>query len=121
MTQDPPSGRKILGNYELLEVIGTGAQGSVYKAHCIKSGPRVAEGDLVAVKVLSNRGAGDPIERVTADPQRVSVREVMGLLLNKEGDEDLLRRALKIESLTQKYRVRFERRLAASRGRMDEA
>src|SRR5208282_3682854 len=47
----------ILGKYELLEVIGDGAEGRVYKASCISDGvPGVAKGELVALKRLKSTG-----------------------------------------------------------------
>jgi serine/threonine protein kinase len=47
----------ILGKYEVLEVIGDGAEGRVYKACCISDGvPGVAKGELVALKRLKSTG-----------------------------------------------------------------
>ena len=47
----------ILGGYELLEVIGDGAEGRVYKARCISEGvPGISKGEWVAVKRLKNTG-----------------------------------------------------------------
>ena len=47
----------ILGGYELLEVIGDGAEGRVYKARCILEGvPGISKGEWVAVKRLKNTG-----------------------------------------------------------------
>ena len=49
--------KTFLGKYELLEVIGDGAEGRVYKASCTAdSVPGVARGELVAVKRLKNTG-----------------------------------------------------------------
>jgi serine/threonine protein kinase len=46
-----------LGKYELLEVIGDGAEGRVYKAVCTSNDvPGVAKGELVALKRLKNTG-----------------------------------------------------------------
>ena len=46
-----------LGKYELLEVIGDGAEGRVYKASCNADNvPGVARGELVAVKRLKSTG-----------------------------------------------------------------
>ena len=51
---------KRLGDYELLELVGTGAQGQVYRGRCVVAGhAHVKEGEIVAVKVLT-RGSGDP-------------------------------------------------------------
>ena len=47
-----------IGGYQLLEVIGQGGQGTVYRAHDPSSG------QIVAVKVLaSNQGDGEFLER----------------------------------------------------------
>jgi serine/threonine protein kinase len=49
--------KTLLGKYELLEVIGDGAEGRVYKASCASdSVPGVARGELVAVKRLKSTG-----------------------------------------------------------------
>jgi serine/threonine protein kinase/tetratricopeptide (TPR) repeat protein len=47
----------ILGKYELLEVIGDGAEGRVYKAACMsKDIPGLNQGELVALKRLKSTG-----------------------------------------------------------------
>ena len=49
--------KSFLGQYELLEVIGDGTEGRVYKARCTSdSVPGVAAGELVAVKRLKSTG-----------------------------------------------------------------
>ncbi|HEY5043898.1 MAG TPA: protein kinase [Verrucomicrobiae bacterium] len=49
--------KSFLGKYELLEVIGDGAEGRVYKAVCNADNvPAVARGELVAVKRLKSTG-----------------------------------------------------------------
>ena len=49
--------KSFLGKYELLEVIGDGAEGRVYKAICnADTVPGVARGELVAVKRLKSTG-----------------------------------------------------------------
>ncbi len=63
--------------------------------------------------------AGNPIERAAADPRKVSVREMMGLMRGREPDPAMLRRALQIESLSQKLRVRFKRMLAGRPGELE--
>jgi len=51
------SPKTFLGKYELLEVIGDGAEGRVYKAICAADNvPGVARGELVAVKRLKSTG-----------------------------------------------------------------
>ncbi|HXB60236.1 MAG TPA: protein kinase, partial [Candidatus Acidoferrales bacterium] len=52
-----PQSSNILGKYELLEVIGDGAEGRVYRAACMASDiPGVAKGDFVALKRLKSTG-----------------------------------------------------------------
>ncbi|HTR42296.1 MAG TPA: protein kinase [Pseudomonadales bacterium] len=52
-----PQSSNILGKYELLEVIGDGAEGRVYKASCIsKDVPGLNQGELVALKRLKSTG-----------------------------------------------------------------
>ena len=42
-----------VGDYEIMEVLGDGAQGRVYKAKCLSdSNPNVAKNELVALKLL---------------------------------------------------------------------
>ncbi|MDB6172876.1 MAG: molybdenum cofactor biosysynthesis protein [Chthoniobacteraceae bacterium] len=55
--------------------------------------------------------AGDAIEEVACDPIRISVRTMLGLQRLGEGGEQLVREALKIESLCPVLRVELERRL----------
>ena len=52
-----PQSSNILGKYELLEVIGDGAEGRVYKAACMsKDIPGLNQGELVALKRLKSTG-----------------------------------------------------------------
>jgi serine/threonine-protein kinase len=49
-----------VGDYELLDLIGDGAQGRVFRARCVsKENPNAAEGEVVAVKIL-NLVTNDP-------------------------------------------------------------
>jgi serine/threonine protein kinase len=57
MRHKPAQGRpnvRSVGDYEIIEVLGTGGMGSVFKARETKSG------NIVALKVLSSRLASDP-------------------------------------------------------------
>jgi serine/threonine protein kinase len=48
---------KIIGKYELLELIGDGAEGRIFKARCIEEGVTgVSYGEAVALKRLRNTG-----------------------------------------------------------------
>jgi serine/threonine protein kinase/tetratricopeptide (TPR) repeat protein len=52
-----PQSSNILGKYELLEVIGDGAEGRVYRASCLASDiPGLAKGEFVALKRLKSTG-----------------------------------------------------------------
>lgn len=53
----PESTKTFLGNYELLEIIGDGAEGRVYKAICVADNvPKVSPGEPVAVKRFKSTG-----------------------------------------------------------------
>jgi serine/threonine protein kinase len=57
--------KRSIGNYELLETLGTGAEGQVYKAKCLKAiEGRVNVGDIVAVKVLTRSPSVDAKEEL---------------------------------------------------------
>jgi serine/threonine protein kinase len=67
--------RAQLGNYELLELIGDGAEGRVYRARCIADGVTgVANGEYVAVKRLKR--TGDDKESVLFDRQTQILRKL---------------------------------------------
>ena len=55
--------------------------------------------------------AGDAIERVASDPQRLSVAEVQSLARAKGGDPALIRRAAEHPALAQVWRDELRRRL----------
>ena len=57
-------------------------------------------------------GAGDAIERVTADPERMTVRQISNLLYFDTENFDDTRRALRIEALSPGWKGSFEERLA---------
>lgn len=54
----PDSPKSRLGKYELLEEIGDGAEGRIFKARCVENGvPDVTVGELVALKRLRQTGS----------------------------------------------------------------
>jgi MOSC domain-containing protein YiiM len=57
-------------------------------------------------------GAGDPIERVGADPEGVMVSEMNRLLYIAPDDRQALERALRIQALSPRRRAALEERLA---------
>ena len=59
-------------------------------------------------------GAGDAIERVAPDPQRLSVADVQ-TLARAEGDPELMRRAVEHPALAEVWRAEVRRRLDRAR------
>jgi len=59
-------------------------------------------------------GAGDAMERIHEDENRVSVVDIARLYLDRHGesDPDLLRRAASVEAMPQSWREHFGKRLA---------
>ena len=50
-------GRDKIGDYEMLEALGQGSRGRVFKARCTAAGnPRVAKDQIVSIKVLHSPG-----------------------------------------------------------------
>lgn len=70
--------------------------------------------DLTPGRVLEEGevGAGDPIERVGADPEGMTVSEMNRLLYIMPDDRDALERALRIQALSPRRRAALEERLA---------
>jgi MOSC domain-containing protein YiiM len=54
--------------------------------------------------------AGDRIERLQEEPQRVTIRELTDLYTAKEREPSLLRRVLSVDSLSKSWREHLERR-----------
>jgi MOSC domain-containing protein YiiM len=65
-------------------------------------------------------GAGDPIERVTTDPERMTVRAFLHLAYFDEGDLEGMRKALRITTLSPDWRGWVEEVLAKSGGAAPE-
>jgi MOSC domain-containing protein YiiM len=60
-------------------------------------------------------GAGDAIERVHPDPERLSIREVSRIMYLDPDDLEGARRALRVAALSPTWRDSFAERLAAAR------
>jgi MOSC domain-containing protein YiiM len=69
-------------------------------------------GIYFAVKEEGVVGPGDPIERVHTDENRVSVADMLRLILDRRARPDALRRLLAVPALAQVWREEFEARLA---------
>ena len=73
------SAKERIGDYELIELIGDGAQGKVFKARCIaEKNPRVALDEIVAMKVL--RFAGDDEKAVTRFQSQAEILQTLSHL-----------------------------------------
>ncbi len=59
-------------------------------------------------------GAGDAVERVESDPERLTVREASRLMFFEEENLEGARRALRVRALSPGWRDAFEKRLAAA-------
>ena len=56
------NGKEQIGDYELLSLIGDGAQGRVYKARCaVDTLPHVKKDELVALKVVRITGEDEKL------------------------------------------------------------
>lgn len=58
-------------------------------------------------------GAGDSIERISTDPEGLTVLETVRLWADKRPDPEMLKRALRVEALSPKWRTGFEEKLGA--------
>jgi MOSC domain-containing protein YiiM len=58
-------------------------------------------------------GAGDPIERITNDPERMTVQQAVHLAFFEQDDVALLEKVLRIQGLSQDWRRMFEEQMAA--------
>ena len=68
-------------------------------------------GIYFAVAREGNFGAGDEIEPLARDPERVSVTSVVGLFAGDVADVELLRRAARLDALPENWKSAFRRRL----------
>jgi MOSC domain-containing protein YiiM len=61
-------------------------------------------------------GAGDRIERLSTDPERLTIREVSRVMYLEPDDLEGVRRALRVRSLAPGWRKTFRQRLAGAEG-----
>lgn len=93
---------------------------------CFKLGIRFGRDDVIPRFLESGRpgfylrvleegevAAGDAMERLSEDPHRVTVVDVVNLYLDRDGEigRDLLERATQVEALPRSWREHFLRRL----------
>jgi MOSC domain-containing protein YiiM len=94
---------------------------------CYKLGIRFGDPEIIERFLKSRRpgiyfgivdegqiGPGDSIELVSTDPRRLSVVEVLDLILDSSPSEDRLRRALSVPSLADDWRKEFTKQLDAA-------
>jgi MOSC domain-containing protein YiiM len=91
---------------------------------CFKLGMRFGRMDIVkrfldsrlsgfylAVERAGEAGAGDAIERISEDPERVTVKDVVRMHVQDRDDVETMRRALRIEVLPAQWRGLYLQRL----------
>jgi MOSC domain-containing protein YiiM len=57
-------------------------------------------------------GAGDSIERIRTDPERVTIRQAVRLAFFEQDDVVMLEKALRIPALSDEWRIMFQEQLA---------
>jgi len=57
-------------------------------------------------------GAGDSIERITTDPERLTIRQAVRLAFFEQDDVAMLEKALRIPALAHEWRIMFQEQLA---------
>ena len=73
------SAKERIGDYELIELIGDGAQGKVFKARCVaEKNPRVSRDEIVAMKVL--RFTGDDEKAVSRFQSQAEILQTLSHL-----------------------------------------
>jgi MOSC domain-containing protein YiiM len=91
---------------------------------CYKLGIRFGRDDIIERFLASGRsgsyfavlhegeiGPGDAIEVLSRDPHRVTVADVVRLYVGKDGDRELLGRALQVDALPEGWKKRFRAKL----------
>jgi MOSC domain-containing protein YiiM len=91
---------------------------------CFKLGLRFGRDDIIE-RFLNSRRSGfylavlsegeigpcDAIEIRARDPRGVSITDVVSLYVEREGDAELLRRAIAVEALPESWKQRFQQKL----------
>lgn len=106
---------------------GAVVQVTMPRIPCFKFGHKIGHPDILDEFLTSGKSgfylrviqtgvveANDPISVVERDPQGISIRSTLGMQKLDEGDNSLLKRALKVTSLTPLLKQIFEARLAQS-------
>ena len=70
-------------------------------------------GYYVRVLEEGNVGAGDSIERISTDPERMTVQQAVRLAFFEQEDVALLEKVLRIRALSQDWRGMFQEQLSA--------
>lgn len=71
-------------------------------------------GYYVRVLEEGNVGAGDSIERITTDPERMTIRQTVRLAFFEQDDVAMLEKVLRIQALSQDWRGMFREQLKAT-------
>ncbi len=95
---------------------------------CYKLGLKFGRDDIIKRFLASRRtgfylavlkegevGAGDAIQRISQDPNGVTVADITHLYANKLGNGELLRRAIRVEALPDSWRTYFLARIRKAR------
>jgi len=90
----PDTSKSRLGKYELLEEIGDGAEGRIFKARCVEAGvPGVAVGEFVALKRLRQTGnetQSDIFKRTTRILRNLDHPNIVRYKDSFEGNDEAL-------------------------------
>ncbi|MBA3753082.1 MAG: MOSC domain-containing protein, partial [Nitrospira sp.] len=70
-------------------------------------------GYYVRVLEEGDVGAGDSIERITADPERMTIRQTVRLAFFEQNDVALLEKVLRIRALSSEWRGMLQEQLTA--------
>ena len=95
---------------------------------CFKLGIRFGDPSMVGQFLASNRpgfylavleegelGPGDAVERLHEDENRLTVTELLGLIVHEKTNGDVMRRALRVRHLAAVWRKKFESRLGQTK------